>query len=227
MQKHQNDQDEAREETADALLNRWMEETGQQVDVKELVIRMCQQSEQEGQKLFNQLPTSSVLFVPASRLNWEPIRRYADLAEVFVYADWTIQNADCREATRQIESASLLFSAAADRFLSAAVMADLPWGLDQMATPWIEIAEIERPGGGFQKPLWLIYIGGNPAIAYRIVFNERGFAPKFIFRPSRPEQVPPDAWSAFFGPQGPFMAAVNANLHRPKALISDLQADVW
>ena len=193
---------------------------------QEILDWMFKESELKGQRLYQGLPAASALFAPVSGCDWEPIRCCADV-DVIVYADWTIQKQNCADAIRRIESASLLLPPAEDLFLPAAVMAELPWGADRPTKPWVEIAEIGRPGVGLQKPLWLIYIGGNPALAYQVIFSDRSFAPQFIFRPSRPEQVPQDAWSDFFGPQGPFMAVVNANPHRPKGLITDLGAAVW
>jgi hypothetical protein len=106
-------------------------------------------------------------------------------------------------------------------------ISNLPWDIEDRDAAnrdvWGLYTRFNRVSELGQKPVHLIYLHGNPVIAYENLFLKQQTAPKFICL-KYCALFPLDAWNAFTALDGPLLTAIRSSTHRPLYLLRDISA---
>lgn len=202
-------------------------------ELKRQLFRQLEPQKAEIAKLFAQLAEKSIMFLPAGRLNWQPVAEFASVCDLFIFSDWTASHAEFQRSVQQLGlptvefCKSYFYGAFQAHVENCVVMSDLPWLIAdpgaELPERWAEIIQVKcRLGPRRKQEVWLIYLSGNPVDAYRSLFTQRGIAPKFVYL-RRPDDVPAQAWREFVGERGALRNAINENPHgRPQYYIREV-----
>lgn len=148
----------------------------------------------EARSVLSDLKKHRVFFFPNAGLNWNPLFRFTDRCDLFVYADHRFAPEDFRqapvlgatpvgEALKRVKRVPFN-----DRnWQEFAAETPSPWAellrptrtRQRRPKPWIEVVKHERTVGDEKRPVWLVYVGNDEVHTLRCLLQAQ-IAPKYL-----------------------------------------------
>ncbi len=174
-----------------------------------------------------------VFYYPAWLLDWKPLHLFHSFCDVFLMCDWSHTTVEVRDAIQNlhipgfqnVDRVNWAYHVDYKVVTQITDIDGLPWQIEgRDATgrdAWALYARLNRVSELGQTPVHVIYLHGNPVMAYRNLFVAQQTAPKFVCLKYCP-LFPLEAWNAFTSQEGPLFAAMRSGFKRPQYLLRDI-----